>query len=408
MLTPWPPYPFDGGSKRIHSLCGLLRHRFRFSLLTFRPEIKDPAAAARDLRREQVFLRPIFERIHWMDALSGPGIERAGGAWLPKEARRFHVAAMAERLRAILAAHDADLLHVEFELMAAYASARPDIPCVLTQHDAGSISFFQSYFREMSGWGKFARIADWLRRIWFQRQMGSWFDRIVVMTGQDRRTLSRIIPSSKLRTVSTGVDLEHFLPDLPPAPRSAERLVYVGHYPHYPNEDAVVRFCRRIWPCIRERRPSVKFSIVGSKPTSALRAAAHGQPGVTITGMVADVKPYLAEATVFVAPIRLGRGIKGKILEAFAMGLPVVTTRRAAAGIAAQPGRDLLVADSDAAFADAVVRLLESPRLREEIGANGRRFVSGRYDWRRLSGELGQVYDELLARAQRDAKTASA
>ena len=395
MLTPWAPYPLDGGSKRIHSLCRLLRGRFRFSLLTFRPPAPDLERAAQDLQKEETYLRPVFERIHWIEPPPGPGPAHADGVWLPPDARRCFAPNMAARLRELLAAGEADLLHVEFELMAAYALPRPGIPCVLTQHDMGSISFLRSYFREMSGWGRLARIPEWLRRIRFQRQAGSWFDRIVVMTEPDRRTLARLVPPAKIHAVPTGVDLEHFRPDAA-APSACDRLVYVGHYPHYPNEDAVIHFCRDIFPRIRARRPAVEFHIVGSQPTPALRRATQGQPGVVITGAVPDVKPHLAQAAVFVAPIRLGRGIKGKILEAFAMGLAVVATPRAAAGLGACPGQDLLTARGAPAFADAVLRLLESPRLRGELGACGRRFVCARYDWRGLADRLGDLYDELL------------
>ncbi|MDE2491335.1 MAG: glycosyltransferase, partial [Elusimicrobia bacterium] len=179
-------------------------------------------------------------------------------------------------------------------------------------------------------------------------------------------------------------------------PAAGARLVYVGHYPHYPNEEAVVRFCRRILPRIRRRRPDATFAIVGSSPTEAVLRAARETPGVSVTGTVPDVRPHLAEAAVFVAPIRLGRGIKGKVLEAFAMGLPVVASPLAAEGLGARPGRELLAARGDAAFADAVVALLDSPARRAELGAAGRRFAVERCDWNRLAQGLGDVYDELL------------
>jgi glycosyltransferase involved in cell wall biosynthesis len=122
---------------------------------------------------------------------------------------------------------------------------------------------------------------------------------------------------------------------------------------------------------------------------------------VIVTGTVDDVKPYLESAAVFVAPIRLGEGIKGKILEAFSCGLPVVATRRCLRGLELVPGRDVLAADRPAAFAAQVLRLLASPALRREIGGRGLELARTRYEWSTLAPRLGDVYDEILARTPR-------
>jgi glycosyltransferase involved in cell wall biosynthesis len=153
---------------------------------------------------------------------------------------------------------------------------------------------------------------------------------------------------------------------------------------------------RDILPRVRARAPQAEFLAVGSDPTEALLREAALAQGTTVTGTVPDVRSHLSDATVFVAPVRLGRGIKGKILEAFAMGVPVVASPLAAAGIDATAGRDLLVAGGPEDFAAAVVRLLESESLRRELGENGRLAATRGYDWRTLSRGLGEVYDELL------------
>ena len=394
MLTPWAPYPYDGGSKRIHSLCRLLRGRFRISLLTFRSKVESPAEAAEDLRREHAELRPVFEHVHWVERPAGLGPESVGGLVLPEDARRFYSAEMDEKLRGLVAAGETDIVHVEFDLMAAYGRGLAGAAKVLTEHDMGGVSFFGSYFREMSGWKKLLRIPEWRRRLRFARAVAADFDRVVVMTEPDRRALLRLAPRASARTVPTGVDLDFFRREAPPRPGA--RLVFLGHYPHYPNEDAALHFLRDILPRVRREAPSVEFFAVGSDPTEALRREAASLPGVTVTGTVPDVRPYLSDATVFVAPVRLGHGIKGKILEAFAMGSPVVASARAAAGLDAVPGRDLLVADGAAAFAQAVLRLLASEPLRRELGESGRRAAQRTYNWNTLSGRLGDLYDELL------------
>ncbi|NNN05632.1 MAG: glycosyltransferase [Elusimicrobia bacterium] len=372
----------------------MLADRFRFSLLTFQSKSFGVAEVAEDLRREHLELRPIFENVHWIarpDGLAPASIE---GLDLPEDARRFYSAAMAQKLRSLVDAGEADLVHVEFDLMAAYGRCFSGAAKVLTQHDMGGASFFGSYFREMSGWGKLARVPEWRRRVRFAKATGADYDRVVVTTEPDRRALLGMSPRATVAAVATGVDLEFFQRREPPRP--GVRLVFVGHYPHFPNEDAALHLLRDIFPRVRRLEPQAELVLAGSDPTDVLKAAAANISGVRVTGTVPDVRPYLSDATVFVAPVRLGRGIKGKILEAFAMGVPVVASSRAASGLDAAAGRDLLVADGAARFADAVVRLIRSEPLRLGVGENGRRVAQRSYDWRTLAARLGDLYDDLL------------
>ena len=393
LVTPWAPYPFDGGSKRIWSLCRLLRERFRFTLLTFASRPQDARAAADDLLREHRYLRPVFERVLWVDRRGDPENAEAG---LPEDVRRFASPAMESALRAALDSEKPDLVHVEYDLMAPYGRLVSRLPTVLTQHDVGTISFFQSYFREMAGWRKFGQVLPWVRRVAFERRAMRWFNRIIVMTEPDAHRLARIAPAQRIRVAPTGVDLSHF--DAPRAAPVAPTIVFIGHYPHYPNEDAVLYFAREMLPRIRAARPDVRFLVVGSSPTPAVVALGR-QPGVIVTGTVEDVKPFLAQAVVFVAPLRMGQGIKGKILEAFAMGVPVVATSRAADGLDACAGRDLIVADRPAAFAAEVLALLGDATRAGALGEAGREAARRGYDWTRLAGRLGAVYDELIGAA---------
>lgn len=397
VVSPWAPLPFDGGSKRVWSLCRALKGRCRFSLLTFqRPADSDFAGHALDLANERRYLKPVFDDIHWLESPRGPRPARLGKIWLPEDIRSFYGEEMASALAGIVARGETDLVHVEFDLMAPYAAAVSGVPKVWTMHDAGAISFFRSYFREMAGFEKFRRIPQWLGRVAFERKACGWFDRIVALTDDDRRRLSRLCGRDKISVVTTGVDLDHFTPEHGAAPVESESIVYVGHYAHYPNEDAVVYFCGEILPRVRRRFPRAVFSVVGSVPTRPVRELSEKYPHVFVTDLVEDVKPYLQGAKVFVAPVRIGQGIKGKILEAFAMGLPVVASSRAAEGLLAVPGRDLLVADEPRKFADAVCGLLESPEARGRLGKAGQAVARSRYGWDRLSDQLDAVYEEVL------------
>ena len=396
LLTPCPPYPLDGGCKRVHTLCRLLQDRFRFSLVTFLPKDAslDAHHTAAELQREHRYLRPVFERVHWLPRPAGFAGRRHEGVPLPMDVARFFCPETAAQV-AVLVEQRPDLVHAEFDLTALYARHLAGVPRIWTQHDAGSIAFFGSYFREMAGWRKILQVGEWRRRVAFVRQAGTWFDRVVVMTPTDRVRLSRVIPARKIRSISTGVETAYFTPPAEPRQEAAPRIVYVGHYPHYPNED-------KVWPAIRRARPDARFFAVGSSPTPAVRRLETDLPGITVTGTVDDVRPYLKSATVFVAPIRLGEGIKGKILEALATGLPVVATRRSLRGLELVPGRDVLAADTAAEFAAQTLRLLSSPSLREELGRRGLALARSRYEWSVLAPQLGDLYDEVLARSPKE------
>ena len=399
LLTPCPPYPFDGGCKRIHTLCRLLKRRFRFSLATFLPKEAgcDARHTAQELLHEHTYLSPVFERIHWLARPAGAPRRHAEGLALPEDVARFHAPEVAERVAELVAQEAPDLVHAEFDLMALYARRLAGVPRVWTQHDAGSIAFFGSYFREMAGWRKLLQVGEWRRRVAFVRRAAGWFDRVVVMTPTDRDRLARIVPVRKIRVVPTGVETAHFSSAAGAPAERGPCLVYVGHYPHYPNEDAAVFFCREIWPRVFKARPDARFFAVGSSPTPAVRRLERDVPGVTVTGTVDDVKPYLERAAVFVAPVRLGEGIKGKILEAMAAGLPVVATRRSLRGLELEPGRDVLAADRPADFAALVLNLLEDAPRRREFGERGRALARRRYEWSVLAPRLGDVYDEALS-----------
>ena len=399
LLSPWPPYPLDGGSKRIHSLCSLLRDRFSFGLVTFQPEdLKSPLEVARSLEAEDRFLRPVFDRVFWFRrdpaAPSSVGVLR-----LPDDIRRHYSPGLAEALPALARYWGAELVHAEYDLMALYGRALPGLPSVLTQHDAGTVSLTRSYFREMTRSRGAQRRRLWRRRVSFEKRAMGWFDRVIAMTPADREVLARIIPRERLRVVPTGVDVAAFAPRPRRRAAGGPTVAFVGHYPHYPNEDAVLFFGRKVLPLLRKRRPDVGFLVVGSSPTPAVRRLAEEVAGVEVTGTVADVRPYLARAAVFVASVRLGRGIKGKILEAMAMGLPVVASSRAAEGLAVTPGKELLTADTAAAFAAQIERLLASPGLSARLGASARRAAVERYDWSPLADRLAAVYSELLTRS---------
>lgn len=216
------------------------------------------------------------------------------------------------------------------------------------------------------------------------------FDCGTVVADFDRDYLLQQDSSLNLSVVPMGVDLAYFSRK-PARERAPANLLFTGTMNYFPNVDAVIYFCREIFPRIRERQPNATFTIVGREPTEQVQRLA-AQTGVVVTGSVPDVRPYFEKASVFVAPMRAGSGIQTKNLEAMAMGVPVVTSSVGAMGLAAAIGTELLVADTPEAFAAQVMQLVDNRTRRETLAQAGRKRVETTYSWHVIGERLENVY----------------
>jgi len=224
------------------------------------------------------------------------------------------------------------------------------------------------------------------RLLSYERQVARDYDASLFVSAPEAELFRQLAPESsrKIGHFSNGVDTDYFSPhDSHASPYAAgERaLVFTGAMDYWPNVDAVQWFCDEVFPQLRTRFPELRFYIVGSRPAPAVQALAQ-RAGVTVTGTVPDVRPYIAHAAVAVAPLRIARGIQNKVLEAMAMATPVVVSPQALEGIDAIPGSELVLAEDAAAFADAVAALLTGlDSAAGAIGAAARAKVQSRYSW---------------------------
>lgn len=190
--------------------------------------------------------------------------------------------------------------------------------------------------------------------------------------------------------VRNGVDLDEF-PFSSGQPR-AEEIVFVGNLGYFPNVDAACWFAAEVLPLLLSRRPQLRLRLVGARPAAALRRLAAAQPNVELVGPVARVQPYLARAAAAIAPLRAGSGQQFKLLEAMALGTPVVSSRQSADAIGAVDGEHLLVADDAAGMSAALLRLLDQPPLGQALAAQARRFVEAEFSWARSARELEEMW----------------
>jgi glycosyltransferase involved in cell wall biosynthesis len=215
----------------------------------------------------------------------------------------------------------------------------------------------------------------------------------IAVSAGDAEALARLAPGARVRAVPTGVDTAYFRPNGHPEP--APGLVFTGSMDWYPNEDAILHFIRTSLPRIRAAVPEVSLTVVGRNPSPALRAAQG--PGIHVTGTVDDVRPFIAEAAVYVVPLRVGGGTRLKLFEALAMGKAVVSTTVGAEGLPLEPGQHFIEADGPVDFARAVVGLLRNPEQRLRLGAAGRRLVESRYSWSQVATEFEQRCMEVIS-----------
>jgi sugar transferase (PEP-CTERM/EpsH1 system associated) len=231
-----------------------------------------------------------------------------------------------------------------------------------------------------------------------------WAGLCLLATASEESLLRSFAPWAQTAVVPNGIDLDYYRPiERASAPAA---VIFTGAMDYLPNIDAVRYFCDDILPRVRGEVPDTRFYIVGMNPSADVQRLAS-IPGVTVTGTVPDVRPFYARASVCVAPLRMGRGVQNKVLQAMAMGLPVVASSVAQRGLEAKAGTHLHVEDDPVAFASRVVALLTSPQARSAMGRQGRAFVEAHHAWdascARLESMLGDV-----ARRSRDVVRASA
>jgi glycosyltransferase involved in cell wall biosynthesis len=219
-------------------------------------------------------------------------------------------------------------------------------------------------------------------------------DGVYLCSAADERRLLNEVPGARTAVIPNAADVEYYQPRPMDPPPDGRTVVFFGTLSYVPNIDGVIHFARDIWPRIVEADPKARFKIIGGRPPPSLLELAG--PRVELTGFVSDLRPHLAAASAVVVPLRLGGGTRLKIVEAMAMGKAIVSTTLGAEGIDAVPGRDLLVEDQPAAFADAVNRLLAEPGLAARIGQSARRLAVERYAWSGAARELEGFYRQIL------------
>jgi glycosyltransferase involved in cell wall biosynthesis len=309
----------------------------------------------------------------------------------------FHVPEMAQKIRSRITIDRIDVVQIEHSFLACYLDAIPagfGGRAVLDLHNVGELQYERIASLEHAPLRRLSfQVKSLLMRGWEPR-VAARFAHTIAVSEEDRRYILAANPSLRVSVIENGVDAGV----RKPASREFEsdELIFVGVLGYPPNADAVVHFQRDILPLIRRERPDAHLTVIGRSAPPAVQAL-DGRAGITVAGFVDDLAPYYRRAKVAIVPLRAGGGSRLKILEAMAVGRPVVSTAIGCEGLAVVHGKHLLVGDTPAEFAGHVLRLLRDEPLQNELAGNARRLVEERYDWPILGGRLFDLYRDLLA-----------
>jgi glycosyltransferase involved in cell wall biosynthesis len=326
----------------------------------------------------QAIARSAFNSLHplnWTNPLgllsgySAPGMEKA----LLRAAARF----------------DFDIVYLNGAM--AHMLHRFDVPTVCDPHDALAYALGQRL--KHGGFGPLTPMLgmQYLRTVLSEHFSMALADALIVVTELERLRLpSHLV--SRTEIVPNGVDPEHFAPASGTA-EGEKRLLYFGDLSAGPNIEAVVHLLREILPSLRARYPSLPVDLVGRNPTRELAWEA-ARAGATLVANVPDIRPYISSSTICVLPDYSGTGMKNKVLEAMAMGKPVVTTPVGARGISSDEREGVFVAEDDRTLLLHLFELLDSPSLALETGRRARELITREYTWRRAT----QILEKILRR----------
>ncbi len=300
------------------------------------------------------------------------------------ERRTASVPAMQPALDRVLRAKRFDIVNLEFSFLGEYnlRQAPPGERLPRLVVDAHNIDY--DLARQSAETGKsFARRlyagVNWrkLRREELKTYRDA--DGVYLCSVADEQRLLNEVPEARTAVIPNAADVEYYQPR-PTDPAPDDRtVVFFGHLSYAPNVDGVIHFVQDIWPRIAKAHPEARFKMIGGSAPRSLQLLAG--PRIELTGFVPDLRPHLTAAAVVVVPLRLGGGTRLKIVEAMAMGKAIVSTALGAEGIEAEPGRDMLIADTPEAFSGAVNHLLAEPERAQEIGKSARRLAVERYAW---------------------------
>jgi polysaccharide biosynthesis protein PslH len=386
------PYPLtDGFRVHLYHLLKELsrRHELHLVCFVFSPDEEQFAAAVRPFCRSTTLVLHHLPQQSWRRLWSMMTDPR------PFCIEQYASAEMAAAVASLVRKTHPDLVQFDHTPMAQYERVLPaDVARVFLPHDALSLLFRMNFARERHAarkvylWNQFRK----LRR--FETRVLPRFDKTVVVSPVDQAVLHRGCPAAAIDWHPLGVDTEFFAEQ-----RDRELsnvILFRGVMDFFPNHDAAQFFADEVLPLIWRQAPEAEFWIAGPKVLPSLQRRADGEPRIKVLGFVEDLREPMAAATVIVAPMRSGSGMKTKMVEALAMGKAIVATQASLPGLAIEDGHQLLIGDTPEMLAAHTLRLLRDAALRRKLGQAAREFAVRHHSWRAHAEFFERIYAEAV------------
>lgn len=382
--VPYPPY--RGDKLKIYNLARRLGKSHELHLLTFAQTKEDLGYKAE--------LEKIFKEVHlvylpkWRSAL-----HCMAGAWdgRPLQVLYFQSGAMAGKLSELLDTHHYDAVHVQHLRMSPYLADRIDLPRILDLPDAFSLYWERRRNVKRSLPVTIFEHIEQKRVLKFESVLEK-YDMTLACSPEDIDYLRQHHKAGNINLLPNGVDMETFYPRHHDYSHN-HTLLFTGNMDYAPNVDAVIYFVQSILPIVHTSFPRTRFVIAGQRPVAKVQELANDK--VLVTGFIEDLAATYNEASVVVAPLRFGAGTQNKVLEAMAMGVPVVCSHIGFAGLGIGSGEGAVMQTDPQKFAEEIIALLASESRRKEVGTAGARVIRSRFDWdivaRQLEIYLGEV-----------------
>jgi glycosyltransferase involved in cell wall biosynthesis len=405
MLTQVLPYPPDSGPKiKTYNVIKYLSRRYRVTLASFVRGDQSEHARALERYCEAVYTVPM-ERGATRDIRYMGLSLLVGQPFMMIRDDRRAMRALVDRLSAD---HHFDVVHADQLNMAQYAERVPDAFKVLDAHNALWVLYKRLWETMAPGPRKWLLGRDWRLLKSYEGRVVREFDAVLAVSYEDKTALQeaaaaaratpsialqtegRPAPSAEIRVIPIAIDTDEVT--VVERVEDPRHILHIGTMYWPPNIDAVKWFVDQIYPLIRQSRADVQFDVVGARPPADLMALNDAQVGINVTGYVEDPAPYQRRAAVMIVPLLAGGGMRVKILNALAEGIPIVSTTLGCEGIHVTDGENILTADEPGDFATAVLRVLNDRRLARRLARNGRRLAETEYDYRRACVPLDQVY----------------
>ncbi len=402
LVSPHLPYPGigSGGGSVIFNYVKHLAKRHEISFLCF--IIPEDEGHVSDLRMYCQRVETIPIKCNRHRSKIGVLLSRCKKLFLvffskkPLKVALLYSKHMERKIIELLQTGSYDVVQFEYAEMGQYITAVNNLPSVLSELEASMILRYRYFGSVKNTLKRVFYFMEWLKWMRYETSILKKFDKILTLTREDKILLKTFVPEANITSISTGMDIAEEGFSKLSNEVIPHRLMFFGDMYYKPNLDAVIYFCKEIFPIIKNKIPNISLYIVGPHSSTEVEGL-RADPNITVMGYVRDLDSLIRKAAIVVVPIRLGGGIRIKTLHAMAMGKAVIATSLGAQGIDVIPEENIIIANEPEIFAKRTIELLENGQLRQRLGRNARKLIKEKYQWEPVIKKLERIYEEAVS-----------